>query len=92
MKDPNRMNFINNSNNRDNHGMPPEATKQDRLRAIEVTKVNDSNDFDRLFEEAVKRQRETKELFEKEKNKTEPVGNKPPSDDAFADLDEEFGF
>lgn len=68
-----------------------EETKVDRLRNISMSRVDNIDEFNKLFDAAVKRQQEAKKSQTGERiSKEEKVG--VIKDDAFADLDAEFGF
>lgn len=94
MKSDRRAEFLGIKPRQQNNGMDmsdyPE-TKADRMRQITMSRVDNIEEFNALFDAAVKRQQEAKNSQTGSKlNKEEKVG--VIKDDAFADLDAEFGF
>lgn len=68
-----------------------ELSKEDRLRQIMATRVNNTEEFDELFNAAVKRQQEAKREMELE-NEPKKEDLTLAKDDAFSDIDKELGF
>lgn len=95
MRTQNRMQFIKSMDPSSNHNFNNQQnlTKEDRLRAISMSKVDSTQMFDELLNQAIERQNKQKqnEEFEKNRNKQEemPAVTK---DDMFASIDKELGF
>jgi hypothetical protein len=80
-----RLDFIN-KNQRDEE----DISIPDKLRMISTTKVKDTNEFDKLFHNAIEKQLKRKAEEEKKKQPTE-VKLTVVKDDIFEDLDKELG-